>query len=80
MKQIYYQLFDRTKKPENLDFATFGHQSCVNDFAGLVTDMARRNGSSPEDIRLFIFPTRRQWESARLEWLHKVEKAAQQRG
>ena len=72
MANIYYQLFDRSRESTDIDFAQFGFQSHNTDLAGLVTAMAARNDTSVDNIRLFVYETRRQWESCKNEWSSKV--------
>lgn len=72
MANIYYQLFDRSKKSTDIKFAQFGFQPHNTDLAGLVTAMAARNDTSVDNIRLFVYETKRQWESCKHEWSSRV--------
>lgn len=64
MKNLYYQLFDRTRKPEDPNFAHFGKQPICNDFAGVVEAFAKHNRVAVSDVRMFFYETKEQWQRA----------------
>lgn len=66
-KRIYLHLIDTSVRPEDPRSFQFVEQPSTNDIAGLVLSMARANESSPEDIRLFVSPTKREWDTLRHE-------------
>lgn len=67
----YIHLFDTTKDWNRLDACLFVKLHWNNDIAGLVTDFARCNGTSPDNIRMFVYPTLEMWENALKDWQTK---------
>lgn len=78
MKHIYFQLIDISKDCESRDYAYYGRSPINCDLAGWITSMAYHNKSSISDIRLFIYPTKKQWDDVRTEWMKRVRMAENQ--
>lgn len=67
----YIHLFDMTKDWNRLDACYFTKRHWNNDIAGLVTEFARTNGTTPDNIRMFIYPTKEMWKKALEDWESK---------
>lgn len=67
-KIIYFVVMDLTKPNDSRDFMHFDSQHSMNDFAGVLLDFAKRNGTSPNDCRLFIYDYKKDWERNRLHY------------
>lgn len=73
MANLFIHLFDRSKKwedPHCCRFIKMGHN---NDLAGLVCEMARDNRSTPDQIRMFIYPTAAQWQKQLEDWKARID-------
>jgi hypothetical protein len=73
MANVYYQMFDRTRKPHDPNFAHFWSQPMNNDLAGVVLAFAKHNRVEPSEVRLFLYETKKAWERAMNAWLAGVD-------
>lgn len=73
MKHIYFQVFDVSRKYNTAEYAYFGELPINSDLAGQVKCLARWNKSSIDDIRLYIYPSKKAWNEVRTEWLKQVK-------
>lgn len=70
---LFIHLFDRTKDWEDPHCCRFVKIHYNNDLAGLVTDMARSNQSTPDDIRMFVYPTAAVWQKQLNDWRARID-------
>lgn len=75
-KIIYFVVMDLTKPNDSPDAKVFYSQNTSNDFAGVLLDFAKRNGTSPNDCRLFIYDTKKDWERNRLHYASRCISAS----
>lgn len=73
MKHIYFQVIDISKASTDVNYSYFGEAPINHDIAGYVTSMANRNKSNINDIRLFIFESKKAWNEAMREWVSKIK-------
>lgn len=71
----YIHLFDHTREWGDPKCCRFFRLHWNNDLAGLVTEMAKDNGTTPDNIRMFIYPTREQWQKQIDNWHAIMEKS-----
>lgn len=72
-KYIYLLVFDNTKEWHDPKCCSFYRHHTNSDMAGYVTAKAEMNMVSPDDIRMFIYESKKNWEEARRDWVSKVD-------
>lgn len=77
MTRIYFAIIDTTKPNDSVDFAWYDSIPYMNDLAGHVVDFARKNGTDPKDIRLYIFPKKSIWEQQKHEYYSRYFASSQ---
>ena len=70
----YIHLFDHTREWGDPKCCRFFRLHWNNDLAGLVTQRAKDNGTTPDNIRMFIYPTGKQWHDQIAHWRKAREK------
>lgn len=63
MKNIYFAIIDTTQPNDSYDFACFLSKSCMTDLAGCIMQFARANKTNPDNMRLYIYPTKQDWNN-----------------
>ena len=72
MTNTYLRIFDTTVAREDPRQCEFISVPMSNDIAGYVIKMANRNNSSPSDIRMYAYPTKKEWEKAQADNLKDI--------
>lgn len=75
---VYYLIVDLSK--ENYDYHKywFSETYTGNDIFQSGLDFARQNGSKPEDLRLYVFQNKTEWENNRQQALKMLRDAEQE--
>lgn len=66
-KKLYLCIWDRSVPVEDPRHADYVATPLCNDIASNVTALAQRNGSSVNEIRMFAFAKKNDWEKAKAE-------------
>lgn len=72
MANCYIILLDTTKDRTDMNQMWFHKTRYLNDVAGLVENMAFRNKSPMDAIRLYVAPSRKVWREMSLEFQRRV--------
>lgn len=73
MEHIYFQVVDTSKNSDSIEYAFFGEAPINRDLAKWITHIAKRNRSSVDDIRLFVFESKKAWDKAILWWISGIK-------
>lgn len=71
-KKIYFVVIDTTKHPDSMEYAWYDSASYMNDMAGYVVDFAKKNGTDPKDVRLYIYEKTKDWEKQKMEYSGRI--------
>lgn len=71
-KKIYFVVIDTTKHPDSMEYAWYDSASYMNDMAGYVVDFAKKNGTDPKDVRLYIYEKMKDWEKQKMEYSGRI--------
>lgn len=56
--------------PKQMFFMEIGYN---NDLTRYVKAIAERNGTDPDKMRLFIYPTKKDWEAVRAAFIKRAD-------
>ena len=70
--KIYFVVIDTTKQPDSREYAWYNSASYMNDMAGYVVDFAKKNGTDPKDVRLYIYEKMKDWEKHWNEYVCRI--------
>lgn len=73
MANVYFLVMDVTKDREDPRQMLFSQSPYYQDLSGLVFSIAKRNGTEPEKIKLFIYPTKKAWEASMREFVKRAD-------
>lgn len=73
MVHFYFVVMDTTKDREDPAQMWFTDANCNHDLTGFVRSIAERNGTAFEKMRLFIYPTKKEWEGARAAFIKRAD-------
>ena len=68
MSTLYFLMFDTQKGSQDISGHNFGSTNYNSDLAGLIPAFAFATGAAVENVRLFVFRNRKEWEKAREAW------------
>ena len=71
-RKIYFVVIDTTKHPDSMEYAWYNSASYMNDMAGYVVDFAKKNGTDPKDVRLYIYEKMRDWKKHWSEYACRI--------
>ena len=71
-KQIYFIVMDKTKKREDPKQMYFLNTGALNDIAGYLVGIARKEQTPVEDMRLFVAPDKKTWDRMYHDYLNRV--------
>lgn len=66
-KKLYLCVWDRSVPVEDPRHAEYVSSPLSNDIASLVTSLAQKNGSPVNEIRMFAFEKKSDWEKAKAD-------------
>lgn len=69
----YYMLLDEKQEFTNPKHALFFLQRTNTDIIGNIIYFAQRNNTKLEDIRLFCFENKQQYENTYKEWISQLK-------
>jgi len=69
----YYMLLDNTQESTSPKYALFFNQRTNTNILDNAIYFAQRNNTKLEDIRLFCFETKQQYENTYKEWITQVK-------
>lgn len=72
MKRIYYIISDTTRKASDPLQMYFDSINPLNDIAGAITEIARRNKSKVEDLRLYICPDKKTFVRMQADFMERI--------
>lgn len=73
MVNVYFMVMDTSRDREDPNQMWFAHCSYNNDLSGQVRAMARRNNSDVSDIRLFVYPTKKEWQALKNAFVKRAD-------
>lgn len=73
MANVYFLVMDVTKDREDPKQMWFSKTYHYQDLTGYVLSIAKRNGTEPEKIKLFIYPTKKAWEASMREFVKRAD-------
>ena len=65
MARIYFIVADTTKNRNDIEQMNFFCSYALNDLSGFLTNVAKHNNTKIEDLRLYIAPNKKTWDSMR---------------
>lgn len=74
MKRIYYIISDTTLISTDPQQMYFDSTNPLNDIAGALIAIARRNKSKVEDLRLYICPDKKTFDRMKADYLERTTK------
>ena len=74
MKRIYYIISDTTRKASDPLQMYFDSINPLNDIAGALTEIARRNKTEVKDLRLYVCPNKKTFERVQAEFWKRITK------
>lgn len=74
MKRIYYIIADTTLISTDPQQMNFYSTNPLNDIAGALIGIARRNKSKVEDLRLYICPDKKNFDRMKADYLERTTK------
>ena len=72
-KYIYLLVFDRSRDWHDPNCCDFLKLPLGTDLAGHITSKAKRNNTTPDNIRMFVYESKRIWDGQRTEWVRGVD-------
>ena len=73
MVNFYFVVMDTTRDREDPAQMWFTSSNCNHDLAGFVRAIAERNRTEFEKMRLFIYPSKKDWEAARTAFVKRAD-------
>lgn len=72
MKRIYYIISDTTRKSSDPLQMYFDSINPLNDIAGALTEIAKRNKTEVKDLRLYVCPDKKTFERMQAEFWKRI--------
>ena len=73
MANVYFMVMDTTKDREDPAQMCFFQMPYNNDLAGAVRLIAEQNGTEISEMRLFVYPTKKEWADLRAAFVKRAD-------
>lgn len=72
MANCYFIIMDTKKERDDEEQMLFFHRPFLNDISGILVEIARKREAPVEDFRLYVCPSKKEWDKMFNEFLRRV--------